>query len=206
MPHVRCPTTPAELSQNARQHSVVRCAHVHVVDVPALKEVDRPGDDADPAVRSGRRVDRAQVKVLEATSRALEALSSLAPLAANAPAARQQLIGTIEFTSNVHRIGLSTVLELVSKYGVNVGGTSFDGIVAFAQAIKDLAKVPHISVATLNYDGLTHAGFLRIEQPICDLASGRTADRDFLPSCTAATRSSATAFEIMTTSLMIRWR
>ena len=96
---------------------------------------------------------------LEATSTSLEALADLVPLLVSTVAANQLLL-TQMFVKEIHRVGLAIVLDKIAKHSIGVGGSAFGAIEDFGDALKSLSVPSHLAVATLKYDGLTHAGLL----------------------------------------------
>ena len=107
---------------------------------------------------------------LETTARSLEALTDLAPLAATKSAAAD-VEKVRRFVETVHRTGLSIVLGKIAEYSKGAGATSFGAVDDFIHGLVSLAEPKRLSVATLNYDGLTHAGLLKHGSP-ADLALG----------------------------------
>ncbi len=82
----------------------------------------------------------------------------------------------------IHMRGTGTALSIIAERSQNDG--DFTSIDAFCSAVAELTNPSELTIATLNYDGLLHAGFLQeFVQPgwtvrrtldICDMADGRT--------------------------------
>lgn len=98
---------------------------------------------------------------LSPTAAALGQLAQLSPLAGMAPAKVQVSISRVQkFLDEVHRVGLGTVLDLIADHGVGSG--NFDVTEAIAEALIALGPARDLSIATLNYDGLTLAGLMEM--------------------------------------------
>src|SRR5688500_9874206 len=79
------------------------------------------------------------------------------------------------FIDRLYTLGFVTTLELISNRAQGQGETIFAGtIVKTCDALSGLRSGSPISIATLNYDGLVHAGFLRClgTRAISDLSAG----------------------------------
>lgn len=86
---------------------------------------------------------------------------------------------TVAFLREVHTQGMGTALELIASRGRGQSESQFNSVIlAVCRAIANLRGDGQVAVATLNYDGLLHAGFQRLEDEphstvrLCDLAAG----------------------------------
>jgi hypothetical protein len=106
---------------------------------------------------------------LDHVARALPDLAAAAPLV---PEFKQTFLQTAEALAAIHRIGIATVLELISERAYGEGGGQLDPVIKrTCRAINELPTQKGIAVGTLNYDGLIHAGFLDIPN-VADLVPG----------------------------------
>lgn len=106
---------------------------------------------------------------LDDVSRALPSLSGAAPLI---PGQSDAILEAANALAAIHRVGLSTVLELISERAYGAGEEQLEPIVKrVCRAINSLPTEKGIAVGTLNYDGLIHAGFLDIPS-VVDLVPG----------------------------------
>ncbi len=118
---------------------------------------------------------------IETLSRSLDALIDLAPIVSSTRAARPLHDARI-FAEEVHRIGIATVLDRIAHHSIGVGGSPFETIEGFGDALKGVASPTELTVATLNYDGLTHAALPLNAGAVADLADGReSAVREVVP-------------------------
>jgi SIR2-like domain len=119
---------------------------------------------------TGQRSDDFE-RLLGPLDNASQALAYLEGLASTAgPQARQALTTTIRFLRDFHRLGVATVLDLVGRRSSGSAG-DFEVVERFYSAVVALDFDKPISVGTLNYDGLAHAGSLDTAT-IADLATG----------------------------------
>jgi|SRR5579872_3893214 len=73
-----------------------------------------------------------------------------------------------QFLQDVYRAGVSITLELIAELGRATEGQARQEVVErFCTAVAGLGEPEELTVATLNYDGLLHAGFLT-EVPVSD--------------------------------------
>ena len=72
-----------------------------------------------------------------------------------------------DFFTTTYRAGVGNVLDLISELArARIADPHFAGVVGtFCEAVSALGPASHITIATLNYDGLLHAGFLD-ERPV----------------------------------------
>lgn len=118
---------------------------------------------------------------LESSANALVSLVGLIPLAeASGVDVRGSLDAVRTFLEQVHRMGIAMTLDHIA--GRSVGADTYYSVTAtLGQALVALGSAANLSVATLNYDGLLHAGLMEAGtdswgQPtfsIADLADGR---------------------------------
>ncbi len=125
---------------------------------------------------------------LEGAARALPSLRRLAPL--NDALSNQAIHGAIAtvqtFTDQLHRLGLGVTLQHISERAHNQEGRLEAAITPVATALADFdPDAGNITIASLNYDGLVHAGLMKVpaleygngwgdvRYRICDLADGR---------------------------------
>ncbi|MBK5221541.1 MAG: SIR2 family protein [Acidimicrobiia bacterium] len=134
---------------------------------------------------------------LTSSAAALEHIVDLAPLAAFAPeqAVVDGVTTTADFLRQVHRLGLGTVLGSIAGHATGKGDAFHTVTEALADALIALGPAGSMTLATLNYDGLTHAGLMEMGQDmwgqanflIADLASGQAATaQQVLPGTTLA--------------------
>jgi hypothetical protein len=125
---------------------------------------------------------------LSATAAALDSIAQLAPLARHSGNIEEGVEAVSAFLRDVHRLGLGTVLGLIADRSTG-RPDSFDAVTtALASALVGLGDARDLSVATLNYDGLTHAGLMDRAEDECgrevfriaDLADGRSAAEHLL--------------------------
>jgi hypothetical protein len=110
------------------------------------------------------------------------------------------ILHTTQFLRELHGLGLGKVLELVATEAQGEGGPAFNRVILdTCRAIVQLTEDEPITIGTLNYDGLLHAGFGTLndedEATYCDLAEG------FSPSsCRPTTGASLTCWKLRTTN------
>lgn len=96
---------------------------------------------------------------LESTSKALGDIPGLAGLTDAAPdAIVWALRVTAGFLGDVHRIGTAVTLGHIAER--TTGGNYWEGAWPVAQALIGLGRAHDLTVGTLNYDGLLHAGLM----------------------------------------------
>lgn len=100
---------------------------------------------------------------LDAAARALPNLRRL--ISATGGRSRDSLEQTIADIERIHRFGKSVALELIATRAQNVPESFDRAVLPFCDAVTELAHPGNITVATLNYDGLAHAGLLHALRP-----------------------------------------
>lgn len=85
---------------------------------------------------------------------------------------RRALATTASFLKDLHRVGLSVVLKLIAERAKGQKDALDRVVIATCRAILDLNTSSPRTIATLNYDGLLHAGFLKWEEQVADLGAG----------------------------------
>jgi hypothetical protein len=116
---------------------------------------------------------------LSTTALGLASLQSLAPIVAGTRV-EQSLHETSEFLSTVHRIGVAITLGHIAERSIGSDSDSRSVVETLGTALGKLIPASKLSVATLNYDGLTHAALFDAwsdvwglpQGYICDLAHG----------------------------------
>jgi hypothetical protein len=118
---------------------------------------------------------------LSSTAEALGYLPGLSALAQAAGASEvvSALRTAADFLADIHRVGLAITLHHIASR--SIGSGQYDDIVQrTAQELVGLGPADTLSVATLNYDGLLHAGMLDVGRnesggvtfEVVDLAAG----------------------------------
>lgn len=121
---------------------------------------------------------------------ALVSVEGLLPIAKHSDRIREALGVTSEFLSALHQKGLATTLRVIDERARDQG-PAFDAVImhvcaAILKLSETSAKASYsgkrrpVTVGTLNYDGLLHAGFLELGRDVwgrehptfCDLAAG----------------------------------
>jgi hypothetical protein len=97
---------------------------------------------------------------LESSADALTSLDALAPLVEASQVAHitTSLHDVRDFMRAVHRLGIATTLRHIADR--SIGGAFNEVATTLGQALIDLGAPSALSVATLNYDGLLHAGIM----------------------------------------------
>jgi len=99
---------------------------------------------------------------IESVGLALTHLSGLQALGQKGPEKLEKALSEVaKFCRDVYRIGFGTALELVASAATGKGHEVHnETVVAPCKTIAELDSADPIAVATLNYDGLLHSGFL----------------------------------------------
>lgn len=114
---------------------------------------------------------------LESVGSALMHLAALRQLGASGSQNLEDALQTsAAFCQDAYRVGLGTVLQLIANAGARQGNESFHQatVVEPCRRMSDLKRFGPLSVATLNYDGLLHSGFLDClgKSELDDLSAG----------------------------------
>jgi hypothetical protein len=144
---------------------------VHALTEGLLEEFTTlGGGDADDSLRafaagfsgSDRQTFEELLAPLEHVGRLLVSLPTLLPVARARAGTRASIEDTIDFLKGIHRVGLGTALSLIDERARGSGSMFAERIGTVCAAIHALRMnaVQPVTVATLNYDGLLHAGFL----------------------------------------------
>jgi hypothetical protein len=118
---------------------------------------------------------------IESAGEVVRELRKLTALSSNS-SLKREITSTSDFADQIHRIGMGTVLELIASRSVGVGSGAIQPLNMFISALTNLVtgRLEDLSIATLNYDGLTLSGLLDGPAGICDLAAGYGSKRKIL--------------------------
>ncbi len=120
---------------------------------------------------------------ISSTSEALRFLPAMAAITSSGPDnVTAALEVVVSFLGEIHRTGLAITLDHIAHR--SVGGNFDGGAWPVASALIGLGEAKDLTVATLNYDGLLHAGMMgpgwdgwhEVLFQIADLADGRHAE------------------------------
>jgi hypothetical protein len=114
---------------------------------------------------------------LEHTARGVLVLPELVPVtkaSADSEDVTQAINLVVEFLRELHRHGVGTTLELIATLAHGVAGALEVTYLPLATTLAGMrASHGHLTIATLNYDGLLHGVAIDALPPIADLADGR---------------------------------
>lgn len=113
---------------------------------------------------------------LSMTAEALRCLAGITGLVQQADEASAAVATTSAFLAEVHRRGLAITLRLIADRSVGQSGQWDEVVDSLGRALADLGSAADLTVATLNYDGLTHSALMEAWNDSWGQPTGQVAD------------------------------